>query len=163
MNVGRSGLIRSLPKGLKGPKSNTGCSQLVYCAATRGLDIAVRNGEMVGVRGRAAELVNRGRLGPKGLFASSQGMDNKDRLTTPLGRENGVLVESDWDTAMERIVARSRILLDEKGPLSHGFYGSGQLFLEQYYAQAIVGKAGISTPHMDGLRGMLGKPGCGIL
>ncbi|KAJ9662589.1 hypothetical protein H2198_001261 [Neophaeococcomyces mojaviensis] len=31
-----------------------------------------------------------------------------------------------------------------------GFYTSGQLFLEEYYALAMVGKAGLNTLHMDG-------------
>ena len=44
----------------------------------------------------------------------------------------------------------SRQLLEERGPLSHGFYTSGQLFLEEYYTLAVIGKAGIGTPHMDG-------------
>ena len=125
-------------------------SACVLCSNGCGIDIAVKDGAMVGVRGRAMDIVNHGRLGPKGLFASWQGMQNEDRLTRPLVRENGRLVEADWDTAMERIVERSRALLDEKGPLSHGFYTSGQLFLEEYYVQAIVGKAGVGTPHMDG-------------
>lgn len=105
---------------------------------------------MVGVRGRADDAVNHGRLGPKGLFAGWQGVSNPDRLTRPLVREHGKLVETDWDTAMSRIVAASRALLEDKGPLSHAFYTSGQLFLEEYYALAIIGKAGIGTPHMDG-------------
>lgn len=32
-----------------------------------GLDIGVKNGKVVGVRGRATDRVNKGRLGPKGL------------------------------------------------------------------------------------------------
>lgn len=32
-----------------------------------GLDIGVKNGKVVGVRGRITDRVNRGRLGPKGL------------------------------------------------------------------------------------------------
>ena len=51
---------------------------------------------------------------------------------------------------MDVVVARSKALLDEVGPLSHGFYTSGQLFLEEYYALAVLGKAGLGTPHMDG-------------
>ena len=51
---------------------------------------------------------------------------------------------------MEPVSSASRRLLEERGPLSHGFYTSGQLFLEEYYALAIIGKAGIGTPHMDG-------------
>ena len=125
-------------------------SACVLCSNGCATDIAVKDGRMVGVRGRAVDIVNHGRLGPKGLFGSWQGMDNPDRLTRPLIRENGELVETDWDTAMSRIVARSQQLLEEKGPLSLGFYTSGQLFLEEYYALGIIGKAGLGTPHMDG-------------
>ena len=32
------------------------------------MDVAVRGGRIVGVRGRAEDRVNRGRLGPKDLF-----------------------------------------------------------------------------------------------
>jgi anaerobic selenocysteine-containing dehydrogenase len=122
----------------------------VLCSNGCACDIAVKDGVMVGIRGRAADLVNHGRLGPKGLFGSRQGISNRDRLTRPLVRDNGKLVECDWDTAMARIVNRSTALLRERGPLSHGFYTSGQLFLEEYYALAVIGKAGIGTPHMDG-------------
>ncbi|GAA4159416.1 nitrate reductase [Gryllotalpicola daejeonensis] len=126
-------------------------SACTLCSNGCALDIAVKDGRMVGVRGRARDAVNHGRLGPKGLFGSWQGMQGGDRLTTPLIRgADGELVETDWDTAMGRIVEKSRALLEEKGPLSHGFYTSGQLFLEEYYALAIIGKAGIGTPHMDG-------------
>ena len=65
-------------------------------------------------------------------------------------RQDGRLVETDWETAMGRIVEVSKKLLAEKGPLSHGFYTSGQLFLEEYYTLAVIGKAGLGTPHMDG-------------
>ena len=125
-------------------------SACTLCSHGCAVDIAVKDGRMVGVRGRAVDIVNHGRLGPKGLFGSWQGMQGADRLTTPLIRVDGRLVETDWDTAMGRIVERSRQLLAEKGPLSHGFYTSGQLFLEEYYALGIIGKAGLGTPHMDG-------------
>jgi anaerobic selenocysteine-containing dehydrogenase len=81
-------------------------SACVLCSNGCGCDIAVTGGRMVGVRGRAVDRVNRGRLGPKGLYGSWQGVDNADRLTRPLVREGGELVESDWDTAMGRIVDR---------------------------------------------------------
>jgi anaerobic selenocysteine-containing dehydrogenase len=114
-----------------------------------GCDIAVKDGRMVGVRGRAADSVNHGRLGPKGLYGSWQ-WQSRDRLTRPMVRDGGRLVPTDWDTAMNRVVARSRELLAEVGPLSHGFYTSGQLFLEEYYTLPVIGKAGLGTPHMDG-------------
>ncbi|MGC9665864.1 hypothetical protein ACNTMW_04835 [Planosporangium sp. 12N6] len=71
------------------------------------LDIAVEGGRIVGVRGRAADRVNRGRLDPKDLHGW-QANASPDRLTRPLVRVGGELVETDWDTAMGRIVERSR-------------------------------------------------------
>jgi len=113
------------------------------------IDIAVRDGRIVGVRGRAVDRVNRGRLGPKDLYGW-QANHSPDRLTRPLVRENGRLVETDWNTAMERITARTRDLLDERGPGSIGFYTSGQLFLEEYYTLAVLAHGGIGTNHGDG-------------
>ncbi|MER7539739.1 nitrate reductase [Streptomyces sp. NPDC097704] len=113
------------------------------------MDIAVVDGRMVGVRGRATDRVNRGRLGPKDLFGW-QANASPDRLTRPLVRENGRLVESDWETAMSRVVSCSRSLLDERGPGAIGFYTSGQLFLEEYYTLAVLARAGIGTNHLDG-------------
>ncbi|MFC8370903.1 molybdopterin oxidoreductase family protein [Streptomyces sp. NPDC057239] len=113
------------------------------------MDIAVLDGRMVGVRGRAQDRVNHGRLGPKDLFGW-QANASADRLRRPLVRQDGRLVETDWATAMDRIVSRSRELLDERGPGSIGFYTSGQLFLEEYYTLAVLARAGIGTNHLDG-------------
>lgn len=111
----------------------------------------VRNGRVVGVRGMGSDRINKGRLGPKDLFGW-QAIASPDRLTRPLVREGGALVETDWDTAMGRVVARSKELLGS-GPGGwgrFGFYTSGQLALEDYYTLGVIGKAGIGTPHMDG-------------
>jgi anaerobic selenocysteine-containing dehydrogenase len=125
-------------------------SACLLCSNGCGCEIAVRDGRMVGVRGRATDVVNHGRLGPKGLYASTPWASSPDRLTRPLIRDKGELVEVDWGTAMGRIVDVSKRLLDENGPLTHGFYTSGQLFLEEYYTLSVIGKAGLGTPHMDG-------------
>ncbi len=113
------------------------------------MDVAVRDGRIVGVRGRTGDRVNRGRLGPKDLFAW-QANHARDRLTVPLVRRGGRLEESDWDTAMGLIVDRTKHLLQEHGPGAIGFYTSGQLFLEEYYTLAVTARAGIGTNHLDG-------------
>jgi Molybdopterin oxidoreductase Fe4S4 domain/Molybdopterin oxidoreductase len=124
-------------------------SACVLCSHGCGLDVAVKDDRIVGVRGRAEDRVNRGRLGPKGLFGW-QANNAADRLVRPLIRRDGELVETDWDTALGAVVERSRELLAEQGPLAVGFYTTGQLFLEEYYTQGVIGMAGIGTPHMDG-------------
>ncbi|NIK59009.1 molybdopterin oxidoreductase family protein [Kribbella shirazensis] len=114
-----------------------------------GLDIAVKDGRIVGVRGRAVDRVNHGRLGPKDLFGY-QANNSADRLTTPLIRRDGELVETDWETAMTAVAGRTKELLAERGPSSIGFYTTGQLFLEEYYTLALVGHGGVGTNHLDG-------------
>ncbi|TDZ17916.1 Nitrate reductase [Colletotrichum orbiculare MAFF 240422] len=124
-------------------------SACVLCSNGCGLDIGVKNGKVVGVRGRATDRVNKGRLGPKGLHGWKS-INNRDRLTHPLIRRKGKLERATWDEAMKLIVSRSKDLIDRLTSHSIAFYTSGQLFLEEYYALAVVGKAGLSTLHMDG-------------
>ncbi|MGY1844608.1 molybdopterin oxidoreductase family protein [Modestobacter sp. SYSU DS0875] len=114
-----------------------------------GLDIAVKDGEIVGVRGRADDRVNHGRLGPKDLFGW-QANKSPDRLTKPLIRRNGELVETDWDTAMDAVAGRAKELLAEQGPSAISFYTTGQLFLEEYYTLGLIAHGGIGTNHVDG-------------
>ncbi|TSD67982.1 nitrate reductase [Inquilinus sp. KBS0705] len=121
----------------------------VLCSAGCGLDIGVKDGKMVGVRGRSVDAVNRGRLGPKGLHGWIAN-NSKDRLTRPLIRRDGELQEASWDEAMNLIVAKSKEIIDKHTSLGIGFYTSGQLFLEEYYTLGVIGKAGLGTPHMDG-------------
>ena len=67
------------------------------CSNGCGVDIAVKDdtpgGRIVGVRGRADDVVNRGRLGPKGLY-SWVANASSDRLTRPLIRQGGRLAQS---------------------------------------------------------------------
>src|SRR3954465_3548189 len=91
-----------------------------YCSTGCGIDIGVKDGRIVGVRGREVDRVNRGRLGPKGLNAW-EANNSPDRLTRPLVRRGGELVETDWDTAMDAVVGKVRELLEEQGPSAIGF------------------------------------------
>ncbi|SNC61061.1 Predicted molibdopterin-dependent oxidoreductase YjgC [Hymenobacter gelipurpurascens] len=124
-------------------------SACVLCSNGCGMDIGVKEGRIVGVRGRAADRVNKGRLGPKGLHGWVAN-HSPDRLTKPLIRRDGVLQEASWDEAMSLIVQHSKDLIREHTSGALGFYTSGQLFIEEYYTLGVLGKAGLGTPHMDG-------------
>jgi anaerobic selenocysteine-containing dehydrogenase len=113
------------------------------------MDIAVKDGRVVGVRGRGVDRVNRGRLDPKDAFGW-QANNSTERLTRPMVRRDGKLVDSDWDTAMDLVVSRTRELLNEQGPSAIGFYNTGQLFLEDYYTLGLIAHGGIRTSHVDG-------------
>jgi anaerobic selenocysteine-containing dehydrogenase len=124
-------------------------SACVLCSNGCGMDIGVKDGRIVGVRGREVDSVNHGRLGPKGLHGWVANK-SKDRLTKPLIRKKGKLEEASWDEAMDLIVKKSKEIIEKHTSLGIGFYTSGQLFLEEYYTLGIIGKAGLGTPHMDG-------------
>src|SRR3954451_6122818 len=113
------------------------------------LDIAVKDGRIVGVRGREVDRVNHGRLDPKDLFGW-QANNSQDRLRAPLIRRDGRLVETDWDTAMDAVAGRTKALLGSQGASSVGFYTTGQLFLEEYYTLGLIAHGGIGTNHVDG-------------
>ena len=87
--------------------------------------------------------VNRGRLGPKDLFGWQANNSPRPARRGRWCARAAELVESDWDTAMGRIVERSKELLARPGGWGRfGFYTSGQLFLEEYYTLGVIGKAG---------------------
>lgn len=122
-------------------------SACVLCSNGCGLDIGVKEGKVVGVRGRATDRVNKGRLGPKGLYGWGS-INHPDRLTYPMVRKNGKLERATWDEAMDLIVSKTKEIRQQLTAHGIAFYTSGQLFLEEYYALAVIGKAGLSTLHM---------------
>ena len=73
-----------------------------FCEATCGLAVTMRGDEVVSVRGDADDVFSRGFLCPK-----SQGLkqlhEDPDRLTKPLVRRDGELVEASWEEAFEAV------------------------------------------------------------
>src|SRR5919199_4086521 len=86
-------------------------SACVLCSNGCGMDIGVKDNRIVGVRGRAVDTVNHGRLGPKGLHGW-RANNSPDRLTRPLIRSGSRLSEASWDEAMNLIVSRSKELIE---------------------------------------------------
>jgi len=83
-----------------------------FCEATCGLAVTMRGDEVLSVRGDADDVFSRGFLCPK-----SQGLkqlhEDPDRLTTPLVRRDGELVEASWDEAFEAVAqGLGRVLAD---------------------------------------------------
>lgn len=125
----------------------------VLCTNGCGLDIGVKDGRIVGIRGRADDRVSGGRLGPKGLNAWKAN-NSPDRLTRPLIREgkkpDGPFREATWEEAMDHIVRRCKEVQQKYTSGAIGFYNSGQLFIEDYYTLSVLTHAGLGTKHLDG-------------
>src|SRR4051794_20109470 len=85
-----------------------------FCEATCGLEIETEGREVVSVRGDAGDVFSRGFICPK-AYGVKQLHEDPDRLTTPLVRRGGELVEATWDEAFEEIHRRLSPILAEHG------------------------------------------------
>src|SRR5829696_7581511 len=85
-----------------------------FCEATCGLEIETEGREVVSVRGDADDVFSRGFICPK-AYGVRQLHEDPDRLTTPLLRRDGELVEVSWDEAFEEIDRRLSPILAEHG------------------------------------------------
>ncbi|TVQ02771.1 MAG: nitrate reductase [Balneolaceae bacterium] len=119
-----------------------------FCGTGCGIQIGMNAGRVVDVKGDPAAH-NRGRLCIKGIL-NREILYADDRHLYPLIRKNGELERASWDEAMELIASRFSRAIEEKGPDSVAYYGSGQLFTEESYAANKLFKAGIGTNNVDG-------------
>src|SRR5918999_682953 len=85
-----------------------------FCEATCGLEIETDGHEVVSVRGDADDVFSRGFICPK-AYGIKQLHEDPDRLTAPLVRRNGELVEATLDEAFEEIARRLSPILAEHG------------------------------------------------
>ena len=92
-----------------------------FCEATCGLEIETEGREVVSVRGDDKDVLSRGFICPK-AYGIKQLHEDPDRLTTPLVRRDGELVEASWDEAFEEIERRLAPLIAEHGKNSVAVY-----------------------------------------
>ena len=119
-----------------------------FCGTGCGIQIGVRDNRVVDVRGDEYAH-NKGRLCIKGIL-NRDILYTKDRALRPMIRENGELTHGTWDEAMTLVVQRFHEAIDQFGPESVAFYGSGQLFTQESYTANKLFKAGIGTNNVDG-------------
>ncbi|GAA0597573.1 molybdopterin-dependent oxidoreductase [Caenispirillum bisanense] len=118
-----------------------------YCGVGCGLIASpTRDGWAVG--GDPDHPANRGRLCSKGatlMDTVTAEANGPVRLLHPLvdGRRTG------WDEAVTAVAGRLSAVVAEHGPDAVGFYVSGQLLTEDYYAVNKLAKGFIGTPHVD--------------
>jgi anaerobic selenocysteine-containing dehydrogenase len=120
-----------------------------YCSVGCGMQLGVRNGKVVSVRGNPDHPVNLGKLCPKGL-AEHYAIDADDRARYPLLRKNGQLVRISWEEAIDALVERFRDVQRKYGPESLGIVSTGQLVTEEFYALGKLVQLGFRTSNYDG-------------
>ena len=74
----------------------------------------------------------------------------KNRLTTPMVRENGELRPAGWDQALDSVANGFRHLVEKHGPQSFGMFSCSKTtnelnFLAQKFSRAVIGSNNIDS------------------
>jgi anaerobic selenocysteine-containing dehydrogenase len=120
-----------------------------YCSVGCGMQLGVKDGHVVSVRGNPNHPVNLGKLCPKGL-AEHYAIEAEGRARYPLLRKNGQLVRVSWGEALDNMVERFRAVQLKHGPESLGVISTGQLVTEEFYALGKLVQLGFGTRNYDG-------------
>ena len=120
-----------------------------YCSVGCGMQLGVRDGKVVSVRGNPNHPVNRGKLCPKGL-AEHYAIEAEGRALYPMLRKESALTRVSWDEALSTMVHRFRIVQRKYGPQSVGVISTGQLVTEEFYTLGKLVQLGLGTRNYDG-------------
>lgn len=119
-----------------------------FCGTGCTIRVGLRDGKVVDIRGHEAGH-NKGVICVKGSMLRAL-PDIEGRLTKPMIRKGGKLVDATWDESLDLIAAKFKEIRDAHGPHALAFYGSGQLFTEESYTANKLFKAGLRTNNVDG-------------
>ncbi len=89
------------------------------CEACCGLELKVRDGRVISIRGHDSDVFSAGYICPKGV-ALKDLHEDPDRLRAPLIKRNGEFEEASWDEAFAEIERRLPPLLAAHGRQSAG-------------------------------------------
>lgn len=125
-----------------------------YCGTGCGVIVQARGDAIVGVRGDPEHPANFGKLCPKGQtlhLTATPAVIAQSRLLYPQLRatRDARRTRVDWDAALEFAAERFASALRAGGPERVGFYVSGQLLTEDYYAFNKLARALVGTNNID--------------
>jgi assimilatory nitrate reductase catalytic subunit len=125
-----------------------------YCGVGCGVLIESTGSQITGVRGDPDHPANFGKLCTKGQtlhLTASPAIAQQTRLLQPMKRlQRGAPAQAvDWDAALDLATDRFASLIERNGPDAVGFYISGQLLTEDYYAFNKLVKGLIGTNNVD--------------
>lgn len=140
------GLGRLPSRSLPDQKTTMTCG---FCSTGCGLDVLLKNDEVVGLVPSKAYPVNMGMACPKGWEALTP-LKGPGRAMTPLVRRDGQLKTVTWGEALGEMVFRFRAIQEQYGPEAVAWIGSGQLPTEELAFLGAVAKFGLGIVHGDG-------------
>ena len=119
-----------------------------YCGVGCQLYLHTKGEQIVKVTAVEDASPNKGRLCVKGRF----GYDfiySKERLTSPLIRENGTFREASWDEALDLTAGKFKRIIAESGPEAIAGVSCGRSINEDSYQMQKLFRAVIGTNNID--------------
>ncbi len=119
-----------------------------YCGVGCQLWLHVKEGKILKVTGVENGAPNHGRLCVKGRF----GFDfiySKERLTTPLIKENGNFREASWDEALDLVATKFKTIIKESGPDALAGVSCARSINEDSYQMQKLFRAVFKTNNID--------------
>jgi formate dehydrogenase major subunit len=111
-----------------------------YCGVGCSMYLGVKDNKIISVRGNPDGPVNKGKLCVKGRFGIAEFVNHPDRLTMPLIRKNGQLVEASWDEALDLVARRlGQYHGDEVAVISSAKSTNEDNYVMQKFARAVLG------------------------
>ncbi len=125
-----------------------------YCGVGCGVLIESVGSQITGVSGDPQHPANFGKLCTKGQtlhLTASPAITRQTRLLQPMQRtaRSAPAQAIAWDTALDLAADRFATTIERHGPDAVGFYISGQLLTEDYYAFNKLAKGLIGTNNVD--------------
>ena len=119
-----------------------------YCGCGCGLYLEVLDGRIIDTIPSRTSPVNEGKLCIKG-WNVHEFVQSPRRLTRPLVRKDGALVEASWDEALEYVVSRLREIKEAHGGDSIAFLASAKVTNEENYLIQKFARAAFGTNNVD--------------
>ncbi len=120
-----------------------------YCGTGCGLIVEVKDNQIIKVRGDKDAPVNKGQTCIKGAFAYKY-VHAKDRLTSPLIRKAGKLVETTWEEALQFIADKLSKIKNQFGPNAISMFACARTTNESNYITQKFMRAVIGSNNIDG-------------
>lgn len=120
-----------------------------YCGTGCGLILEVENNKIKKIRGDKDAPVNKGQTCVKGAFAYEYVHAN-NRLTTPLIRKAGKLVEATWDEAYQYIAGKLSEIKTTWGPEAISMFACARSTNESNYITQKFMRTVIGSNNIDG-------------
>jgi formate dehydrogenase major subunit len=119
-----------------------------YCGVGCSLDVHVRDDAVAAITPTHGAPVNRGHACVKGRFAHGFAR-SRDRLTRPLIRRDGELVETSWDEALAFVGGELRRIVDEHGPEAVAAISSARASNEENYLMQKLMRVAVGNNNVD--------------